>query len=475
MTRRDFLAAAPVPALAQSGKRNVVFILTDDHRYDMMGFMGHPFLKTPHLDRLAAGGVHFRNAFVTTSLCSPSRASILTGQYVHAHQVTDNVSPLPDHLVTFPQVLQKNGYKTALIGKWHMGGDSDEPRPGFDKWWSFRGQGRYVDPVINDNGKRAQTKGYVSDMIAAESLKFVRENAARPFLLYMSHKAVHADFTPAERHKGLYSTEPVPRPASMANTEENYRGKPDWVRRQRDSWHGVDGMYNRQVGFDRFYRDYCRTLMAVDDSVGALLDELAARKLLDDTLVIYMGDNGFQFGEHGLIDKRTMYEASIRVPMLAHCPALFAAGTKVDGMALNLDIAPTILEAAGLQPAPQMHGASLIPLAQNQAANWRREFAYEYYWERDYPQTPTVVGLRTDRYSFMQYHGIWDLEELYDIESDPGQMKNLLGNVRITTEGGRLFNRIGDPQLKSLVGDLTKRRDSILAATGGRREPTWRQ
>lgn len=461
--------------LAGTGKRNIVFILTDDHRYDFLGFMGHPFLKTPNLDRLARNGVHFRNAFVTTSLCSPSRASILTGQYVHAHQVTDNVSPLPPGLTTFPQLLQKNGYRTALIGKWHMGGDSDEPRPGFDKWWSFRGQGQYVDPMINHNGKRERSQGYVTDMITQESLRFVRDNATRPFLLYMSHKAVHAEFTPAERHRSLYTTQLLPRPASMANTDENYRGKPDWVRRQRDSWHGVDGMYDKKIDFDRFYRDYCRTLMGVDDSVGALLDELETRKLLNDTLVVYMGDNGFQFGEHGLIDKRTMYEASIRVPMMAHCPDLFSPGTTVDGMALNIDIAPTVLEAAGLKPSAQMHGSSLIPLVRGQAPDWRKDFVYEYYWERDYPQTPTVIGLRTDRYSYMQYHGVWDLDELYDIQEDPAQMRNLLGSVRTTTQGGRLFNRITDPELKRLVSELTRRRDQILAATGGRVDPTWRQ
>jgi N-acetylglucosamine-6-sulfatase len=331
-----------------------------------------------------------------------------------------------------------------------------------------------VDPVINADGERSERKGYVSDLITQEALRFVRENAARPFMLYMSHKAVHAEFTPAERHKNLYTDVPIPRPKSMANTEENYRGKPEWVRKQRNSWHGVDGMYNKTTNFDQFYRDYSRTLMGVDDSVGALLNELEERKLLQDTLIVYMGDNGFQFGEHGLIDKRTMYEASIRVPMMAHCPDLFQPGTKVDGMALNLDIAPTLLEAAGVAAPAQMHGRSLIPLAQNKASDWRTEFIYEYYWERDYPQTPTVVGLRTDRYSFMQYHGVWDLDELYDIQADPDQMNNLLGNVRITTEGGRLFNRIQDAELKKLVADLQNRRDKILAATGGRREPTWR-
>ncbi|MFB3827724.1 MAG: sulfatase-like hydrolase/transferase, partial [Bryobacteraceae bacterium] len=310
MTRKGFLqsaaAAAAAPLLGQAKKRNLVFILIDDLRFDMMGCMGHPFLKTPNIDRLARGGVLFRNAFVTTSLCSPSRASILTGQYVHAHGVTDNVSPLPSRLVTFPQILQKNGYKTALIGKWHMGGDTDAPRPGFDRWVSFRGQGEYTNPAMNFDGTRRQLKGYVTDIITDEAVRFIRENAARPFMLYVGHKGVHADFFPAERHKNMYSDVAIPHPKSMADTEENYRGKPDWVRRQRNSWHGVDGMYNHRIKFDDFYRDYCRTLMAVDESLGTILNELEQKRLLNDTLIVFMGDNGFQFGEHGLIDKRTM-------------------------------------------------------------------------------------------------------------------------------------------------------------------------
>ncbi|HYI93521.1 MAG TPA: sulfatase [Bryobacteraceae bacterium] len=475
MTRRSLLAGAAAPLLAQGAKkRNLVFILCDDHRFDMMGFRGHPWLKTPNLDRLAKGGALIENAFVTTALCSPSRASILTGQYVHAHGVTDNVSPLPANLTTFPQVLQKHGYKTALIGKWHMGGDSDMPRPGFDRWVSFRGQGKYVDPDINYDGKTRTVKGYVTDILTEEAKRFIQENEKGPFLLYLSHKAVHADFTPADRHKDLYKTEPIPYPATMANTDENYKGKPEWLRRQRNSWHGVDGMYNHRIKFDDFYRDYCRTLMALDDSVGAVMDELKSKNLLNDTLFIYMGDNGFQFGEHGLIDKRTMYEPSMRVPMIAHCPDLFPGGKRVEQMVLNLDIGPTLLEAAGAPIPSTVHGRSFLPLLTGKPVNWRTEFIYEYFWERDYPQTPTVIGLRTDQYSFMQYHGIWDLDELYDVRKDPQQRTNLLADVRTTTESGRLFGRIKDPEKKKLVADLQKRTKAILDATGGLPEPTWR-
>jgi N-acetylglucosamine-6-sulfatase len=476
-SRRDCLrASATAPALLLQRRRcNLVFILSDDHGHNMMSCMGHPWLKTPSLDRLAKGGALFRNSFCTTSLCSPSRASILTGQYAHAHGVIDNVSPLPDHLVTFPQVLQQHGYRTGFIGKWHMGAFTDAPRPGFDRWASFRGQGAYRDPVINFDGKQRKVGGYVSDILTEEALRFIGKDDGRPFMLYLGHKAPHVDFVPAERHKDLYAAEPIPLPKSMANIEENYRGKPDWVRRARNSVIGVDGMHNQTFTYERFYRQYCRTIMAVDDSVGRILDDLAKRNLLDNTLVVYMSDNGFLFGEHGLTDKRNMYEPSIRVPMIAHCPALFGGGTRPEGMALNIDIGPTFLDAAGV-PAPRsMHGRSLLPLLRGARDGWRTDFLYEYFWERDFPQNPSVLGLRTERHSFMQYHGTWDLDEFYDIREDPDQMNNLLGDVRIRTEGGRLSARIQNPELKKLVGGFQQRMNRILAETGGRAEPSWKE
>ena len=208
MTRKNFLksmaAATAAPALlSQTNKLNLVFILVDDHRFNMMSALGHPWLKTPHLDRLMRAGVRFRNAFVTTSLCSPSRASILTGQYMHAHKVRDNFTPLNPAIPTFPRELQKAGYRTGFIGKWHMGGGSDEALPGFDDWISFRGQGDFFDPLINFNGDRRRVKGYVTDILTEEAGRFIRDNATRPFFLYLSHKAVHHDFQPAPRHRDL--------------------------------------------------------------------------------------------------------------------------------------------------------------------------------------------------------------------------------------------------------------------------------
>jgi N-acetylglucosamine-6-sulfatase len=210
MTRRRLLqavgAAAPPVLRAQPRRRNIVFILTDDHRFDFAGALGHPWLKTPHLDRLVRGGACFRNAFVTTSLCSPSRASILTGRYMHAHKVVDNFTPLDPSIPTFPEMLQKAGYRTGFVGKWHMGGESDERRAGFDHWVSFLGQGQYFDPQLNRNGRRETVKGYITDILTGEAARFIRENASRPFLLYLSHKAVHYDFQPAPGHRTLYSS-----------------------------------------------------------------------------------------------------------------------------------------------------------------------------------------------------------------------------------------------------------------------------
>ena len=492
-TRRDFLCGATAAmaglgmasAAAQreaaaapsaDGKRNIIFILTDDQRFDAMSLMGHPFLETPHLDALARNGILCENAFVTTSLCSPSRASILSGQYAHTHGVLDNGTLFPAGAPAFPVELQRNGYDTAFVGKWHMGGASDAPRPGFNRWVSFKGQGTYKNPAFNIDGERIKREGYVTDLITDYAEEFLKTPREKPFFLYMSHKAVHADFFPCERYKGCYDDKTYPHPASMANTEENYRGKPEWVRRQRQSWHGVDGMYNTRVDFDTFTRDYAETMRAVDDSIGRLVAALHEQGLLDSTLIIYMSDNGFLFGEHGLIDKRTMYEPSIRVPLIVHCPELFQGGQRRKEMFLNIDIGPTILGAAALRIPDSMQGKSFLPLLKNETQEWRDAFLYEYFWERSFPQTPTVLGVRTDRYKLMRYHGVWDRYELYDLEEDPDEMNNLLGPFLQQNEAGTLdgyIRRNAPKPIKELFGALSQRLAALLKETGALSEPTW--
>ena len=460
----------------EDGRRNIVFILTDDQRFDALGIL-NDYFRTPHLDRLAAGGLLFENAFVTTSLCSPSRASILSGQYAHAHQVLDNSTPMPGGIPTFPRGLQAAGYETAFVGKWHMGGASDEPRPGFDHWVSFRGQGPYTDPTLNINGTRAETPGYTTDLLTDHAVEFIRRGRDQPFLLYLSHKAVHAPFTPAERHAGAYVDTRYPRPASMADTDANYAGKPAWVRAQRDSWHGVDGMYDGRTDFDRFVREYAEALMAVDDSVGRVVEALRDEGLLDSTLLVFTSDNGFQFGEHGLIDKRTMYEASIRVPLIVHCPELFEGGRRRPEMILNIDFAPTFLQAAGAPIPETMHGRSFHGLLDGTAEEWRDAFLYEYFWERAFPQTPTVLGVRGDRYKLIRFHGVWDSYELYDLEADPHEMHNLLGGIRVETQAGPVDRQIAQraaPELREVFTRLMERLNAILQATGALGEPTWR-
>ncbi len=412
--------------------RNVVLILSDDHRFDAMSFLGHQFARTPHMDSLAKNGVYLKNAFVTTSLCSPSRASILTGLYTFRHRVIDNNRRVPKGTIFFPQYLQKAGYATAFIGKWHMGGETDARRPGFDHWVSFRGQGHYLPPkpdyTLNVNGKRVKQKGYITDELTDYAIAWLEKQnpATKPFFLYLSHKAVHANFTPAERHKGKLADLPFRRPASEANTVENYKDKPRWLRDQRNSWHGVDFPYHSELDIENYYKNYCETLCAVDDSIGRVLDQLKKMGIHQQTLIIYMGDNGFLFGEHGLIDKRVAYETSIRVPLLMQCPELFKGGTFVEEVVANIDIGPTILEAMGLAKPPHMDGQSFLPLARGEKVPWREYFLYVYYWEKNFPQSPTVFSIRGNRYKYITYYGLWDADELYDIQEDPGESKNLL-------------------------------------------------
>jgi len=434
--------------------RNVVFILTDDHRYDAMGFAGHPFLETPHMDSMAANGIHLKNAFVATSLCSPSRASILTGLYTHKHRVIDNNRLVPSGTIFFPQYLQRAGYDTAFIGKWHMGGAEDDPRPGFDHWVSFRGQGNYLPPgpryTLNVNGERVPQKGYITDELTDYAIEWLdQQTGEKPFFLYLSNKAVHANFTPAERHQGRYANVELNLPTGQGVSASN--NAPRWVRDQRNSWHGIDFAYHSDKGLDYLYRRYCESLLAVDDSVGRVMQQLKKMGVYDETLAIYMGDNGFMFGEHGLIDKRVSYEESIRVPMMMQCPDLYEGGRVVEQVIGNIDVGPTILHAAGLETPDYMDGQSFLDSPHGKIPGWREYFLYVYYWEKNFPQTPTQFALRGDRFKYITYYGLWDVDELYDIQADPSETKNL----------------IADPQYQPMAQEMEDRLYALLGEEGG--------
>jgi N-acetylglucosamine-6-sulfatase len=437
---RLFLAWCLVLASMISGwatPRNIVLILSDDHRYDFMGFMdeGPAFLETPNLDRMAAQGAHFRNAFVTTSLCSPSRATILTGQYMHHHHVVDNQRPVAEGTRFFPEYLQESGYTTGFVGKWHMGHDNDEPRKGFNHWVSFKGQGTYFNPELNINGSRKAFKGYTTDILADQALEWLQTRTDEdPFLLYLSFKAVHYPFQPAPRHHGRYDDKAIDYPMTMANTESNYQTQSNWIRERRYGIHGIDHMETGPLdkdpvpSFDDLYHRYCETVHGLDENIGRVLSYLDSSKLMENTLVVYLGDNGFALGEHGFYDKRDAFEESIRIPMLAMAPGLIKPGSKIDAMTLNMDLAPTLLEAANIkvQTSMKLDGQSALPWLKGETIPWRDHILYEYHWEWNFPATPTTLAIREDRFKYVYYHGVWDRNGFYDLQTDPDERVNLI-------------------------------------------------
>ena len=431
-----FIAAIPYKAFGQQ-QPNIIFIITDDQRWNSLGATGHPFAKTPNIDRLAREGGVFTNFFTTTPLCSPSRASFLTGQYAHTHLVTNNdkigLDVISHTLMTFPRRLREAGYETAYIGKWHMGLD-DSRRPGFDFWISFKGQGLYFDPVVNFDGRHVQLSGYTTDWLNQWAVEYVKSRPPGPFLLYLSHKAVHAPYLPAERHLKLYEDEVHTWPVSA---DEDVSDKPmllrdvppvDFTKIEAVAPEPPESRRGRGNDPDTVVRDQLRTLAAVDEGVGMLLEALEETGRLDNTLVIFTSDNGYLLGEHGRFDaKRLAYEESIRIPFLIRYPPLVPAGSEFDAMALNIDVAPTLLEIAGAEPLERVHGRSLVPLLSSSAEDWRTSFLAEHFLEKVVPRAPAWQAVRTDRWKYIHYPELQGMDELYDLVEDPFEMENLIG------------------------------------------------
>ncbi|MCP4260633.1 MAG: sulfatase [Planctomycetes bacterium] len=394
-------------------KPNIIFILTDDQRYDAMSCAGHPWLKTPNMDRLANEGVLFKNAFVTTSLCSPSRGSFLTGCYAHTHEVFRNSGKDPNlSYKTFPQFLQMGGYETAFIGKWHMSRE-DSPRPGFDHWVSFSGQGRYNKNKINVNGQTVSSETYITDELTNYAVRFLKKDRNKPFMLYLSHKAVHAPFTPAKRHANLYSDIEI---ESRHNPKDNLSTKPKWGRKMDKNW-------KSQI------LNYYRSLVAVDESIGRVYKTLEQVRALDNTVIIFAGDNGYFHGEHGgMWDKRAAYEPSMRIPLIMRYPRLVKPETVCEEMILNIDLAPTILELAGVPIPYTMQGKSWLSVLKGRSG--RKSFLYEYFQETDRRfKRPTVIAVRTKQWKYVTYPLDNSLtSELYNLRADPEELDNLVGN-----------------------------------------------
>jgi arylsulfatase A-like enzyme len=427
--------------IAATSRPNVIVIITDDQRWNALGCAGHPSLRTPHLDRLASEGIHFRNAFCTTSLCSPSRASILSGLYAHAHGVKNNFTEYPEALESFPRRLQEAGYETAYIGKWHMGEGNDAPRPGFDWFVTHKGQGKYFDTEFAIQGERRVLPGYYTNVVTDLALDWVRKPRTKPFLLMLGHKASHSFYVPEPKYANTFDAVDVRYPESAFDLA----GKPQWVRDRLTTWHGIYGPLfefrkdfpdTRPEGvaaFASMVRSYWSTILSVDDSVGRIRAALEELGVLDDTIIIFLSDNGILEGEHGMVDKRTMHEPSIRIPLIVRYPRRVppAAARKVDEMVLTLDIAPTILDLCGSQPITKTHGRSFAPLLDRKTVDWRKSWYYEYDYEKQFPYTPNVRGVRTDRWKYVRYpHGDGGPDrhraELYDLAADPDERQNLI-------------------------------------------------
>jgi arylsulfatase A-like enzyme/predicted aspartyl protease len=437
---------------------NFVFLLSDDQRFDALGVVQReqgergrfPWFETPALDRLAAEGVRFRNAFVVSALCSPSRAAFLTGRYNHSNGIANNRTPFPAGAVTFASLLRAAGYRTGYAGKWHMGPQRGA-RPGFDFSASFVGQGRYIDCPIEVDGKSTPSTGWVDDVVTGYAIEFLKREKEKPFLLCLGFKAPHGPRTAPERLKERFAGKEA-RPAPNAAHAPPFLEREEYstpAARNRNAKSAKKGTRAALAppGAEGL-RTYFRQIAAVDENVGRVLAALDELKLAETTVVVFTSDNGYYLGEHGLGDKRTAYEESMRIPLLLRYPKLGAAakGKTIDAMALNIDLAPTFLDFAGVSAPKEMQGRSWRPLLEGGAVEWRKAFFYEYFYERNF-RAPPVLGLRTETAKLIRYPGFESWTELFDLEKDPYETRNLAGERK--------------EQLESMGAELERRMEAL--------------
>jgi len=399
--------------------------------------MGHPVVKTPNLDRIAREGALFRNTFVTTSLCSPSRASFLTGQYAHTHGVVTNHTMWNDRNVTFLELVKKAGYDTAFIGKWHMPGNRLPQLRGVDEFITFTkegGQGVYYDCPLIINGIETPRPGkYITNDLTDFALRFIEKKRKNPFCLYLSHKAVHFGFRPPEHLKTLYEGQDLHLPP------------------ESDTWATLTNnniFVGAPLPMHMLYRNYLRVVASVDEQVGRLLGLLERMGELDNTVIVYAGDNGHLFGEHGLYDKRNAYEESMRIPLLIRYPKLVGRTGPRDQMVLNIDLAPTLLEIIGAEIPSFMQGRSMAPFLKNPSLEGRDAFLYEHFPVFPIP-IPGITAVRTKDFKYIRYQkGTWR-DQLFDLRNDPRELHNIIG-----TKAG-----------KEALPDLQKRLEQLKEET----------
>jgi N-acetylglucosamine-6-sulfatase len=467
-------ASAPHPA--GGVPPNVVVIVVDDWRWDELGAAGHPFLQTPNIDRIAREGALFLNAFHAVPLCSPNRATLLTGQYPSLHGIIDNVarSRASHTLRTFPGMLQQAGYRTAFLGKWHMGNDPT-PRPGFDYWVGLPGQGRSVDPELFEDGRLHVVPGYATDLLTDRAIGFIEhQREDQPFLVYLAHKAVHPDLTqrddgsvdpnselgyiPAPRHAGRYRDAVLPRRGNRIETLGELGRQPAIRHALASLVAGADtgdpSRLRPPRTDERTIRRRAEMLLAVDESLGRIIAALAVRGLLDRTAIILTSDNGFFYDEHGLTSERRLpYEESIRNPLLVRYPPLVPAGARPRELALTVDLAPTVLDLAGAPIAPTIQGRSLVPLMRGVAAGWRRSLLVEFYtYENPFPHLLDMDyrTVRTEQYKYIHWMRFPDQDELYDLRTDSLEVTNLARDPRFARVRTELREELGRLVLQAM-------------------------
>ncbi len=462
--KRLFIAFLLLIALSGCSKRderpNMIVVLIDDMRWDEYGAAGHNYLQTPNIDRLAKEGVSFTNAFATTPLCSPSRACFLTGQYAHHNGIVDNTArdKQSHELMTFPQVLDQGGYETAFMGKWHMGND-DSPRKGFDHWVSLKGQGEANDPNLNIDGNRQQVKGYVTDVLTDYAMKFIKRERKSPFLLYLSHKALHPNmfqandgsiqtigeggFVAADRHKGMYKDKIFTR---RPNAFVVPTDKPALMR-QIDT---LPPLSRETATAESTIRERAEMLMAIDESLGKMMAALDSLGQLDNTVIVFTSDHGYWYGEHCLNEERRLaYEEAIRIPFLVRYPRSITGGMKRDALVQSIDMAPTLLRYAGVEPGPYIDGRPLQPIIADAGAPWRNEVFIEYFSDTVFPRVYKMgyQAVRTDRYKYIHYLDLEGMDEFYDLQDDPYEM----------------VNKASDPSSAAALNDMKKRLETLGA------------
>jgi N-acetylglucosamine-6-sulfatase len=429
---------------------NVVLVVVDDLRWDDIAVAGHPFVRTPAIDRLAKEGTRFLNAFATTPLCSPSRAALLTGQYVHTNGIIDNTArdAASHKLQTFAVPLEQAGYETAFFGKWHMGND-DTRRPGWTHWVAMKGQGEAIDPKLNVDGERLTVPGYVTDILTDYAVRFMERARSKPFMLLLAHKALHpnvmqnddgsvvqlegqrAGFVPAERHRGRYSNATVPRRRNATVAPER---KPALLRK-------LEGLPPLAPGTgtpDVDVRDRLEMLLAVDESLARIVKTLTDLGELDRTVLIFTSDHGYFYGEHGLNEERRLaYEETARIPLIVRYPGVARAAAEEPKLTQIIDLAPTVLALAGVNDQVPRQGRSLVPLLLGENPPWRSSILIEYYSDRVFPRIATMgyQAVRTEQHKYIQYLELPQMNELYDLREDPFEIDNIIDS----DEGKRML------------------------------------